>query len=208
MARYRGSVCRLCRREGEKLFLKGDRCHSEKCAIERREYPPGQHGQKRKKPTEYATQLREKQKVKRIYGMLERQFRRYFHNADRKRGITGDNLIISMEMRLDTIVYKAGFATSRNQARQWVSHCHVLVNGDLVNIPSYNVKAGDVVSIHQKSRENVTIKAALESVDRRGVPHWIELDKDNFQAKIKDSPARADITMPMNEQLIVELYSK
>ena len=208
MARYRESVCRLCRREGEKLMLKGDRCFTDKCAIERREYAPGQHGQSRKKTTEYALQLREKQKIRRIYGVLEKQFRKYFKMADRKKGITGENLIQLLETRLDNMLYRFGFAGSRSEARQLIFHRHILVNGKLVDIPSYQTQEGDVVSIKEKSRKMARIANSLEAVERRGVPHWLELDKGAFCGTVKQYPAREEITMPMNEQLVVELYSK
>lgn len=208
MARHRDSKCRQCRREGEKLFLKGERCYTDKCAIERREYPPGQHGQGRRKSTEYATQLRAKQKIKRIYGIQETQFRKIFGNAERQKGITGENLILICESRLDNMMYRAGLAASRNEGRQLVVHGHVLVNGKRVDRPSYELSEGDVLSIRERSRQIKPIALALEAVERRGVPHWIELDKTAFSAKVKQLPGRADITMPMNEQLVVELYSK
>lgn len=208
MARYNDSVCKLCRREGLKLFLKGDRCYTEKCAIERRAYAPGQHGQARKKFSEYGTQLREKQKIKRLYGLLEKQFRLTFHKADRLKGVTGENLLLGLESRLDNMVYRLGFANSRTEGRQLVMHGHFLVNGKKVNIPSYNCKAGDVVEVKEKSRSIARIAQAVESVDRRGVPTWLELDKQVFKGTIKNLPQRAELTMPINEQLIVELYSK
>lgn len=208
MARYRGAVCRLCRREGLKLYLKGDRCYSDKCAVERRNYPPGQHGQKRPKFSNYGEQLREKQKVKRIYGVLERQFRRYFEQADRQKGITGTNLLILLERRLDNMVYRLGFASSRNEARQLVCHGHFLVNQRMVNIPSYLVKPGDVIEVHPKSRNIQRIQESQEAAARRGVPSWLELDKENFRGKVLALPSREELTMPIREQLIVELYSK
>ena len=208
MARYRGPVCRLCRREGVKLFLKGDRCYTDKCAMERRPYPPGQHGQMRRKKTEYALLLREKQKLKRIYGVLEKQFRRYFEEAERQKGVTGENLLILLERRLDNVIYRMGFANSRNQARQLVRHGHVLVNGKKVDIPSYLVDVGDEIAIREKSREIPFIKEAMESVSRRGIPSWLEVDPDNFKGKVKALPTREEIAIPVQEQLIVEFYSK
>jgi len=208
LARYRGAVCKLCRREDQKLFLKGDRCFSDKCGFERRNYPPGQHGQRRGKFSDYGNQLREKQKVKRMYGLLERQFRKCFRTAERKSGITGENFLILLERRLDNIVFRLGFAYSRNQGRQLVSHNHVLVNGKRVNIPSYIVKAGDVVEISEKSQKMPLIKEAVEAVERLGVPSWLELDKENYRGKVIAFPERKDLTMPVQEQLIVELYSR
>ncbi|RMF85551.1 MAG: 30S ribosomal protein S4 [Nitrospinota bacterium] len=208
MARYRGSVCRLCRRENMKLFLKGERCLGEKCAISRRNYAPGEHGQRRPKPTEYGLQLREKQKVKRIYGILERQFRNYFDRAERVKGITGEQLLILLERRLDNVVHRLGFATSRAQARQLVRHSHFLVNGRKVNIPSYLVNPGDVIEVKEKSRNLVPILNALEAVEQRGIPPWLELDKPNFRGIVHALPDRESITIPINEQLVVELYSK
>jgi len=208
MARYIDSVCRLCRREGVKLFLKGERCYTDKCAIERRNYPPGQQGQKRAKFSEYALQLREKQKLRRIYGVLERQFRRYFHLAERGKGVTGESLLILLERRMDNLVYRMGFANSRSEGRQLVRHGHCAVNGKKVNIPSYLVKAGDVVTIRDKSREVARISEALEASQRRGVPDWLEVDRQAFTGKVKSLPARADLTAPINEKLVVELYSK
>ena len=208
MARYIDSVCRLCRREGVKLFLKGERCYTDKCAIERRNYPPGQHGQARAKFSEYAIQLREKQKLRRIYGVLERQFRRYFHTADKGKGVTGETLLILLERRLDNMVYRMGFANSRSEGRQLVRHGHCAVNGKKVNIPSFLVKAGDVVTVREKSRPNTRIGEALEASQRRGIPDWLEVDRPNFTGRIKALPARNDLTMPINEKLVVELYSK
>ncbi len=208
MARYRGSVCKICRRENQKLFLKGDRCYSDKCSYERRSYPPGQHGQRRGKFSDYGNQLREKQKVKRMYGLLEKQFRKYFKEADRMRGITGENLLILLERRLDNIVYRLGFASSRNQARQLVRHNHIMVNGKKVNIPSFLVKPGDTIEVREKSRKIPFINEALDAVERLGVPSWLELNKDNYQGKVVALPERKDITMPIQEQLIVELYSR
>ncbi len=208
MARYKDSVCRLCRRENLKLFLKGERCYTDKCAIERRNYPPGQHGQARKKFSEYSIQLREKQKVKRLYGLLEDQFRRTFAEAARTKGITGETLLVLLERRLDNVVYRLGFASSRPEARTLVRHGHVLVNGKKVNIPSFIVRVGDVVSVKEKSRQATRVLSAMENVQRRGVPDWVELDRDTYSGRIKLLPTRSDITMPINEKLIVELYSK
>jgi len=208
LARYRGAVCKLCRREDQKLFLKGDRCFSDKCGFERRNYPPGQHGQRRGKFSDYGNQLREKQKVKRMYGLLEKQFRKCFRTAERKSGITGENFLIFLERRLDNIVFRLGFAYSRNQGRQLVSHNHILVNGKRVNIPSYIVKAGDVVEIREKSQKMPLIKEAVEAVERLGIPSWLELDKENYRGKVIAFPERKDLTMPVQEQLIVELYSR
>jgi small subunit ribosomal protein S4 len=208
LARYKESVCRLCRRENLKLFLKGERCYTDKCAIERRNYPPGQHGQARKKFSEYSIQLREKQKVKRMYRLLEKQFRRTFAQAARTKGITGETLLVLLERRLDNVVYRLGFAASRAEARILVRHGHVLVNGRKVNIPSYSVRVGDVVSVKEQSRQIARVLSALDGVQRRGVPDWAELDRDAFSGRIKLLPTRSDITMPINEKLIVELYSK
>lgn len=209
MARYRGSVCRLCRRENMKMFLKGDRCYSDKCAFDRKGYVPGQHGQQRRgKQSDYGVQLREKQKVKRMYGLSEKQFHLFFKRADRKKGITGMNLLEYLERRMDNVVYRLGFVNSRNQGRHFVLHRHFLVNGKRVNIPSYLVQKGDVIEVREKSRKNQAIIEAVEAVDRRGVPQWLELEKDNFKGTIKDYPVREDLTMPMQEQLIVEFYSK
>lgn len=210
MARYRGSVCRLCRREGVKLFLKGERCFTDKCAVERRKYAPGQHGQRRgSKTLGYGLQLREKQKVKRIYGLLENQFHNYFEKAERTKGITGDNLLINLERRLDNIVYRLGFATSRNQARQIVRHGHVRVNSRKVNIPSYSTRPGDEISICEPSRKNPLIQYSVESISGRGgVPQWLELNKETFTGKVLAMPRREDLDPNIQEKLIVELYSK
>jgi small subunit ribosomal protein S4 len=208
MARYTESVCKLCRREGLKLFLKGDRCYTEKCAIDRRPYAPGQHGQGRTKFSEYGAQLREKQKVKRIYGNQERQFRLFFQRAEREKGVTGENLLLGLESRLDNMVYRFGFANSRAEARQLVRHGHFTVNGKKVNVPSYLCKPGDSVEVKERSRKVSRIAQAVESVERRGVPSWLELDKQNFKGTIRALPQRSDLTMPINEHLIVELYSK
>ena len=208
MARYTKSVCRLCRRESLKLFLKGERCYTEKCAIDRRAFPPGQHGQGRKKFSAYGTQLREKQKVTRLYGLLENQFRNTFLESDRQKGITGEVLLSLLERRLDSTVYRLGFANSRNEARQLVLHSHFLVNQVKVNIPSYLVKPGDMIQLREKSKKVVRIQEALEGVARRGVPQWLELDKEQMKGQIKALPSREDITIPIQENLIVELYSK
>jgi len=208
LARYTESVCRLCRRENLKLFLKGERCYTDKCAIERRNYPPGQHGQGRQKFSEYSIQLREKQKVKRMYGLLEKQFRRTFAEAARTKGITGETLLVLLERRLDNVAYRLGFASSRAEARTLVRHGHLLVNGKRVNIPSYTVRAGDVVSVAESSRQMGRVLSSMEGAQRRGVPDWAEVDRDTFSGKIKILPTRSDITMPINEKLIVELYSK
>lgn len=208
MARNTDSVCRLCRREGIKLFLKGERCFTDKCAIERRNYPPGQHGQGRHKFSEYSIQLREKQKVKRIYGVFERQFRRYFELAERSRGITGENLLVTLERRLDNIVYRMSFANSRSEARQLVRHGHIAVNGRTVTIPSFLVKVGDRITVRERSQKVARIQEALELSQRRGVPEWLEINREGFSGTVKAYPQRAELTMPINERLIVELYSK
>ena len=208
MARYTESVCRLCRRENLKLFLKGERCYTDKCAIERRNYPPGQHGQGRPKFSEYSIQLREKQKLKRMYGLLEKQFRRTFARASREKGITGEALLVLLERRLDNVVYRLGFASSRAEARLLVRHGHILVNGKRVNIPSYFVRVGDEVSVKEQSRQMARVLTAMEGAQRRGVPEWAELDRDACSGRIRLMPARNDVTMPINEKLVVELYSK
>lgn len=208
MARYTGASCRLCRRENLKMYLKGDRCYSDKCAIERRPYPPGQHGQGRVKFSEYGVQLREKQKVKRMYGLLEGQFRLFYKRAAAKKGKTGENLLQALELRLDNVVFRMGFADTRSEARQLVRHAHFTVNGRKVNIPSYQVRVGDVVAVREKSKKVVRIAEALEAVERRGLPGWMEVDKKEFSGNIKTLPAREDLTLPIQEQLIVELYSK
>ncbi len=209
MARYTDSSCRLCRRENLKLFLKGDRCYSEKCAFERRGYAPGDHGQAHKKQrSDYGVQLREKQKLKRLYGLLEKQFRGYFEKADQQKGITGTNLLIFLERRLDNMIFRMGLSNSRVEARQLISHGHFLINGKAVNIPSYLLKAGDEVSVKESSRKITRVLEAMETVARRGMPHWLELDKENFKASLKMLPVREDLTMPVQEQLVVELYSK
>ena len=209
MARYTGSVCRLCRRENMKLFLKGDRCYSDKCAFDRRGYPPGQHGERRgRKVSDYGIQLREKQKVKRMYGLTEKQFRLFFQRANRQRGVTGTNLLVLLERRLDNVVYRMGFVNSRTQGRHFVRHNHFTVNGRKVNIPSYLIRPGDAIEVREKSRTVQSIGDALEAVVRRGVPQWIELEKDNFKGVVQNLPVREDLTMPIQEQLIVELYTK
>ena len=209
MARYTGSVCRLCRRENMKLFLKGDRCFSDKCAFDRRGYPPGQHGERRgRKISDYGIQLREKQKVKRMYGLTEKQFRIFFHRANRQKGVTGTNLLVLLERRLDNVVYRMGFVNSRTQGRHFVRHNHFSVNGKKVNIPSFLIRPGDQVEVREKSRAIQSIGDALEAVVRRGVPQWIELEKDNFKGVVQSLPVREDLTMPIQEQLIVELYTK
>lgn len=209
MARYLESACRLCRRESLKLFLKGDRCFSDKCSFERRAYPPGQHGQSRvRKVSDYAVQLREKQKVRRMYGLLEGQFKRYFEMAEQKKGITGENLLVLLERRLDNAIMRLGFASSRKQARQLVRHNHILVNDKKVNIPSFLVVVGDMISVREKSRSVPCILESQGALGRRGVPSWLELDADGFKGVVRSLPKREELTMPIQEQLIVELYSK
>lgn len=208
MGRYRESVCRLCRRENLKLFLKGDRCFSDKCAFDRRGYPPGEHGQLRPKFSGYGIQLREKQKVKRMYGLSEGQFRRIFAEADRRKGITGTTLLVLLESRLDNAVYRLGFVNSRTQGRQLIRHNHFLVNGKNVDIPSYVLSPGDVIEVREKSRNMQVIDESLAAVERRGVPQWLSLEKENKRGVVKNLPVREDITIPIQEQLIVELYSK
>lgn len=208
MARYTGAVCRLCRREGQKLFLKGERCYSEKCSVGLRGYAPGQHGQGRKKSSEYGLQLRAKQTARRFYGVQENQFHHYFEIAERKQGITGDNLLRILESRLDNVVYRVGFASSRAEARQLVGHGHYEVNGKRVDIASYLLKAGDVVSICEKSRSSEKIKAVVEANSARPVPEWIDVNRDQLTAKIIALPTREQIEAPVDEQLIVEFYSK
>lgn len=208
MARYTGPSCRLCRRENVELFLKGERCYTDKCAIKRRNYAPGQHGQGRTKTSDYGVQLREKQKVRRIYGILEKQFRCYFESAERMKGVTGENLLFLLERRLDNLVYRLGFASSRIEARQLVRHGHFLLNGKKVNIPSIQVKAADVIQLREKSSKILAINESLDAVVRRGIPQWLELDKNAQKGVVKTLPVREDISMPIQEQLIVELYSK
>ena len=208
MARYTGAVCRLCRREGMKLFLKGERCYSDKCSIKRRQYAPGQHGQGRKKLSEYGLQLREKQKAKRYYGVLENQFRHYFELAEKKQGITGENLLSILETRLDNVAYRLGFGLSRAEARQLVRHGHITVNGKKVNIPSYLISVGDVIAVKDASKGSEKIKAVLEATSGKLIPKWLDLNKDTAEAKVIASPARDDIDIEIAEHLIVELYSK
>lgn len=208
MARYTGAVCRLCRREGQKLFLKGERCYSDKCSVALRGYAPGQHGQGRKKSSEYGMQLRAKQTARRFYGVQENQFHHYFEIAERKQGITGDNLLRILESRLDNVVYRVGFASSRAEARQLVGHGHFEVNGKRVDIASYLLKAGDVVSICEKSRSSEKLKAVVEANSARPVPQWIDVDRDQLTAKVIALPTRDQIEAPVDEQLIVEFYSK
>jgi len=208
MARYTGPVCRLCRRENTKLYLKGDRCYTEKCAIDRRTYAPGQHGQGRKRDTEYGLQLREKQKVRRIYGVLESQFRRYFEMADRQKGITGENLLKILERRLDNVVYRLGFANSRKEARQLVRHGHFRVDGVKVNIPSFLVREGNVISVAEKSLNSPKFKELSENLGQKAIPSWLSLDANKLEGTVIGQPTREDIDLPIQEQLIVELYSK
>lgn len=208
MARYTGPVCRLCRVEGTKLHLKGERCFTEKCAVERRNYAPGQHGQKRSKRSDYGVQLREKQKVKRIYGILERQFEGYFRKAAKKKGVTGESLLILLERRLDNVVYRLGFCSSRTEARQFVLHGHFLVEGRRVNIPSFLVSKNQKIQLKGKSQQIERIKKALEASERRGIPKWLTLDRGGFIGTVLDLPKREDIAADIQEQFIVELYSK
>jgi small subunit ribosomal protein S4 len=208
LARYRDSVCRFCRRETTKLFLKGDRCYSDKCSVERRNYPPGQHGQGRSKTTDYGTQLREKQKVRRIYGVLEKQFRNYVHLAEQKRGVTGENLLFLLESRLDNIVYRMGFAASRSEARELVNHGHFLVNGRKVDVASFRTKPEMVVELKEKSRSVPGIGESLQTVSRRGIPPWLDVDVEGFKGVIKAVPTREDLPSTIREQLIVEFYSR
>jgi small subunit ribosomal protein S4 len=208
MARYTGADCRLCRREGEKLFLKGDRCYGDKCAIEKRPYPPGQAGKKRPRESEYRVQLREKQKTKRMYGMLEKQFRSYYALASRQPGITGENLLRLLEIRLDNVVYRLGFAKSRSEARQIVRHGHIQVNGKRVDIPSYRVRPGDLVSVGPKAKDLLVIKSAIIANERASVPGWLEVDIEKLQGSIISLPTRDQIDLTVKEHLIVELYSK
>lgn len=209
MARYIGPVCRLCRREDMKLFLKGERCYTDKCGFERRAYPPGQHGQsRRRKASDYGEQLREKQKVKRIYGIPERQFRGYYHRANRMKGVTGENLLQLLERRLDNIIYRLGFASNHAEARQLVRHGHFSINGSRVDIPSYLVRANDAITVRESSKQMARLTESLNAIERRGVPTWLELDKDGFRGRVKALPVREDLKMEIREQLIVELYSK
>ena len=208
MARYIGPVCKQCRRENMKLFLKGERCYTDKCSFDRRPYPSGQHGQRRSKITEYGMRLREKQKVRRIYGILEQQFRKYFKIADRTKGVTGEQLLYRLERRLDSVCYRLGFAATRAEARHLVRHKHVTVQDQVVNIPSFQVKPGDKISIHDKSRSMARIQTALENSDKRGIPDWLELDRAALVGMVKALPNREEITLPIQEQLIVEFYSR
>ena len=207
MARYTGPVCRLCRREGDKLFLKGQKCYF-KCTLERRKLPPGMHGQISRKEKDYGIRLREKQKARRIYGILEKQFKRYFRLAEREKGVTGENLLRILEQRLDNVVYRSGFASSRAEARQFVLHNHFVINGKKVNIPSYPAKAGDVISVKEKSRNLGRIEESIDSAQQRGIPDWLDFDGDKLQVIIKSLPTRDQILENIREQLIVELYSK
>jgi small subunit ribosomal protein S4 len=208
VARIRGAVCRLCRREGMKLFLKGNRCFTEKCAIEKRNFAPGQHGKRRVKLQGYGVQLREKQKVKRIYGLLENQFRLAFQEAARKKGVTGEMLLQSLERRLDTIVYRLGFAVSRAQARQLIAHGHVRVDGHKVDVPSFLVRPGQVISLKEKTGKNAAVQASMDAARGRGIPAWLTPDLENLRGTVANLPRREEITLPIQEQLIVELYSK
>lgn len=209
MARYIGPVCKLCRREGAKLFLKGDRCYTDKCAFDRRQSAPGQHGANKVKFSEYGLRLREKQKTRRVYGVLERQFRKYFHEGDRLRGVTGENLVGLLERRLDNVVYRLGFGSSRNEARQLVLHCHILVNGKRLNVPSYIAKVGDRITVREKSREIARVKESIAGFERRSPMTWLELDKEAFTGTVKALPVREEINQPeIKEQLIVEFYSR
>ncbi|GAB4292447.1 MAG: 30S ribosomal protein S4 [Thiohalomonadaceae bacterium] len=208
MARYIGSKCRQCRREGEKLFLKGEKCFGSKCAIENRPFPPGQHGQRRSRLSDYARQLREKQKMRRIYGVLERQFRSYYAEADRGKGNTGESLLQLLESRLDNVVYRMGFGVSRTEARQLVRHNGVTINGKKVNIPGYMVKPGDVVAVAERAKDQLRVKAAVEMAQQRGFPEWIEVDVNKLQGTFKAKPERSELPAEIQEQLVVELYSK
>ena len=208
MAKYTDAKCRLCRRQGEKLFLKGEKCFGAKCAIEKRGFAPGQHGKRRSRVTDYAVQLREKQKVRRIYGVLERQFRKVYAEADRRKGITGENLLQLLESRLDTVAYRMGFGASRTEARQVVRHNGVLVNGKRVNIPSYQCRPGDVVEVAEKAKSHLRVKAAAEAAEGRGIPEWIEVDTKGLKGTFKALPARTELPSSINEGLVVELYSK
>jgi small subunit ribosomal protein S4 len=208
MARYIGPACKLCRRENMKLFLKGERCYTDKCSFDRRPYPPGMHGQRRSKVTEFGVRMREKQKVRRIYGLLERQFRGYFYKADSAKGVTGENLLGLLERRLDSAVYRLGLAATRTDARQLVRHKHVQVNGRTVNIPSFMVRPGDKITIHEKSKSLARIAVALEVAGRREQPEWLELDRETLTGTVKQMPMREAITLPIEEQMIVEFYSR
>ncbi|MDI6743996.1 MAG: 30S ribosomal protein S4 [Thermodesulfovibrionales bacterium] len=208
MARYTGPLCRVCRREGDKLFLKGDRCFTEKCSVERRKYPPGQHGQRRTKISDYGIQLREKQKTRKSYGLFEKQFRIYFHEAERRKGATGELLLQLLERRMDNAVFRMGFAINRREARQFITHGHFTVNGRIVSIPSYLVKAGDVIELREKSRKIPTLADNMSRLENRGIPAWVEVDSASFKGKVLHIPSREEMQLPVQEQLIVELYSK
>ena len=208
MARYRGSVCRLCRREGIKLYLKGSRCETEKCAIEKRAYPPGQHGQERSKFSEYGVQLREKQKVKRIYGVLEKPFRNYFFAADKKKGVTGENLLQNLELRFDNVIYRMGLAPSRNAARQLVRHKHFTVNGKKMDVPSYILRQGDIITPNPSKGKKKPVNEAIANIKNKTLPEWLAFDTDSKQGIIQGMPTREDVKLPIEEQLIVELYSR
>ena len=208
MARYRGSVCRLCRREGIKLYLKGSRCETEKCAVEKRAYPPGQHGQGRSKFSEYGVQLREKQKVKRIYGVLEKPFRNYFFAADKKKGVTGENLLQNLELRFDNVIYRMGLAPSRNAARQLVRHKHFTVNGKKMDVPSYILRQGDIITPNPNKSKKKPVNDAIANIKNKTLPEWLAFDTDSKQGIIQGMPTREDIKLPIEEQLIVELYSR
>jgi len=208
LARYRGSVCRLCRREGIKLYLKGSRCETEKCAIEKRAYPPGQHGQERSKFSEYGVQLREKQKVKRIYGVLEKPFRNYFFAADKKKGVTGENLLQSLELRFDNVIYRMGLAPSRNAARQLVRHKHFTVNGKKMDVPSYILRQGDIITPNPSKSKKKPVNDAIANIKNKTLPEWLAFDTDSKQGIIQGMPTREDVKLPIEEQLIVELYSR
>ena len=208
MARYTESQCRICRREAMKLYLKGDRCYSDKCAIERRNYPPGQHGQNRGKMSDYGLQLREKQKIKRMYGLVEKQFKSYFKEADRQKGVTGTNFLVMLERRLDNTVYRLGFANSRSQARQLVRHNHLLVNGRKVNIPSYLLRPGDTITVAEGSRTLAIINESVGALPRRGLAAWLDLDTAKYEGIFKVYPSREEMNLPVQEQLVVEFYSK
>ncbi len=208
MARYRGSVCRLCRREGIKLYLKGSRCETEKCAIEKRAYPPGQHGQGRSKFSEYGVQLREKQKVKRIYGVLEKPFRNYFFAADKKKGVTGENLLQNLELRFDNVIYRMGLAPPRNEARQLVRHKHFTVNGKKMDVPSYILRQGDIITPNPSKSKKKPVNEAIANIKNKTLPEWLAFDTDSKQGIIQGMPTREDVKLPIEEQLIVELYSR
>ena len=208
MARYTGPLCRVCRREGDKLFLKGDRCFTEKCSVERRKYPPGQHGQRRTKISDYGIQLREKQKTRKSYGIFEKQFRIYFHEAERRKGATGELLLQLLERRLDNAAFRMGFAINRREARQFITHGHFTVNGRAVSIPSYLVKAGDVIEVREKSRKIPSLADNMSRLENRGIPAWVEVDSASFKGKVLHIPSREEMQLPIQEQLIVELYSK